>query len=156
MTDTGAAGLDRELQEGQPTMARHTVTFPVTDPQEILKLRAGDEVTIQGHVIGVRDSTQVRIFDQGDEGQAVYVILSGRVAIIRQDDAKSEVLVLGPGQFFGEIALLTEGNRTATVAAVKESRLLMLEATEFRKLTAEHPDLRAAMEKIAAQRQPLA
>ncbi len=67
MTDTGAAGLDRELQEGQPTMARHTVTFPVTDPQEILKLRAGDEVTIQGHVIGVRDSTQVRIFDQGDE-----------------------------------------------------------------------------------------
>ena len=45
----------------------HTVTFPITDPQEILKLRAGDEVTVQGHVIGIRDRTQIRIFDQGVE-----------------------------------------------------------------------------------------
>ena len=46
-------------------MASHTVTFPITDPQEILKLRAGDEVTVQGHIIGIRDRTQIRIFDQG-------------------------------------------------------------------------------------------
>ena len=36
-------------------MATHEVTFPITDPQEILKLRAGDEVTVQGHIIGIRD-----------------------------------------------------------------------------------------------------
>ena len=48
-------------------MAVHEVTFPVTDPQEILKLRAGDEVTVQGHIIGIRDRTQIRIFDQGVE-----------------------------------------------------------------------------------------
>ena len=34
---------------------------------EILKLRAGDEVTVQGHIIGIRDRTQIRIFDQGVE-----------------------------------------------------------------------------------------
>jgi L(+)-tartrate dehydratase beta subunit len=45
-------------------MASHTVTFPISDPQEILKLRAGDEVTVQGHIIGIRDRTQIRIFDQ--------------------------------------------------------------------------------------------
>jgi L(+)-tartrate dehydratase beta subunit len=48
-------------------MANHTVTFPVTDPQEILKLQAGDEVTVQGHIIGIRDRTQIRIFDEGVE-----------------------------------------------------------------------------------------
>jgi L(+)-tartrate dehydratase beta subunit len=48
-------------------MASHTVTFPITDPAEILKLRAGDEVTVQGHIIGIRDRTQIRIFDQGVE-----------------------------------------------------------------------------------------
>jgi L(+)-tartrate dehydratase beta subunit len=48
-------------------MAVHEVTFPVTDPQEILRLRAGDEVTVQGHIIGIRDRTQIRIFDQGIE-----------------------------------------------------------------------------------------
>ena len=46
-------------------MATHEVTFPITDPQEILKLRAGDEVTVQGHIIGIRDRTQIRIFDEG-------------------------------------------------------------------------------------------
>src|SRR5207245_2010037 len=45
----------------------HEVTFPITDPQEILELRAGDEVTVQGHIIGIRDRTQIRIFDQGIE-----------------------------------------------------------------------------------------
>jgi L(+)-tartrate dehydratase beta subunit len=41
------------------------VTFPITDPQTILDLRAGDEVLVQGHIIGIRDRTQIRIFDQG-------------------------------------------------------------------------------------------
>jgi L(+)-tartrate dehydratase beta subunit len=48
-------------------MASHEVTFPITDPNEILKLRAGDEVTVQGHIIGIRDRTQIRIFDEGVE-----------------------------------------------------------------------------------------
>jgi L(+)-tartrate dehydratase beta subunit len=43
------------------------LTFPVTDPQEILELRAGDEVVVQGHIIGIRDRTQIRIFDEGQE-----------------------------------------------------------------------------------------
>jgi L(+)-tartrate dehydratase beta subunit len=46
---------------------RHELTFPVTDPQEILKLRAGDEVVVQGHIVGIRDRTQIRIFDEGVE-----------------------------------------------------------------------------------------
>ena len=48
-------------------MATHEVTFPVTDPAEIMKLRAGDEVIVQGHIIGIRDRTQIRIFDEGIE-----------------------------------------------------------------------------------------
>src|SRR4029078_10850201 len=48
-------------------MAVHEVTFPITDPAEIEKLRAGDEVVVQGHIIGIRDRTQIRIFDQGVE-----------------------------------------------------------------------------------------
>src|SRR5215468_612158 len=48
-------------------MATHEVTFPITDPEAILELRAGDEVVVQGHIIGIRDRTQIRIFDQGVE-----------------------------------------------------------------------------------------
>ena len=45
----------------------HRVSFPVHDPEEILKLHAGDEVLVDGHIIGIRDRTQIRIFDQGVE-----------------------------------------------------------------------------------------
>jgi L(+)-tartrate dehydratase beta subunit len=48
-------------------MATVHVQFPITDEQEILKLRAGDEVLVDGHIIGIRDRTQIRIFDQGVE-----------------------------------------------------------------------------------------
>ena len=47
-------------------MAEHRLTFPTTEA-EIRKLRAGDEVTVDGHIIGIRDRTQIRIFDQGME-----------------------------------------------------------------------------------------
>jgi L(+)-tartrate dehydratase beta subunit len=43
------------------------VTFPISDPQAVLDLRAGDEVLVQGHIIGIRDRTQIRIFDHGQE-----------------------------------------------------------------------------------------
>jgi len=48
-------------------MATVELTFPITDPEEILALRAGDEVVVQGHILGIRDRTQIRIFDQGVE-----------------------------------------------------------------------------------------
>jgi L(+)-tartrate dehydratase beta subunit len=48
-------------------MATHELTFPITDEREILQLRAGDEVVVQGRIIGIRDRTQIRIFDQGVE-----------------------------------------------------------------------------------------
>ena len=47
-------------------MATHRLTFPTTEEQ-IRELRAGDEVTVDGHIIGIRDRTQIRIFDHGQE-----------------------------------------------------------------------------------------
>ena len=47
-------------------MAHHEITFP-TDEATIRELHAGDTVTIQGHIIGIRDATQIRIFDKGQE-----------------------------------------------------------------------------------------
>jgi L(+)-tartrate dehydratase beta subunit len=47
-------------------MAEHRLTFPTTK-DEIRKLRAGDLVTVDGQIVGIRDRTQIRIFDQGVE-----------------------------------------------------------------------------------------
>ncbi len=45
-------------------MAEHRLSFPASE-EDIRKLRAGDLVTVDGHIIGIRDRTQIRIFDQG-------------------------------------------------------------------------------------------
>ena len=47
-------------------MAEHKLTFPATE-EDIRKLHAGDLVTVDGHILGIRDRTQIRIFDQGVE-----------------------------------------------------------------------------------------
>src|SRR5437764_12749116 len=47
-------------------MAHNELTFP-TDEAAVRNLRAGDTVTLQGEVIGIRDATQIRIFDRGQE-----------------------------------------------------------------------------------------
>jgi L(+)-tartrate dehydratase beta subunit len=47
-------------------MAHHEITFP-TDVQKMRALHAGDTLTIQGHIVGIRDATQIRIFDHGQE-----------------------------------------------------------------------------------------
>jgi L(+)-tartrate dehydratase beta subunit len=73
-------------------MARHEVTFPITDAREIEKLRAGDEVTVQGHVIGIRDRTQIRIFDQGMEPP---MALSGAFLLHTAPNVRK----LGPGRY---------------------------------------------------------
>jgi L(+)-tartrate dehydratase beta subunit len=47
-------------------LAEHRLTFPASE-EDIRKLRAGDLVTVDGHIIGIRDRTQIRIFDEGQE-----------------------------------------------------------------------------------------
>jgi len=78
-------------------MTKHELTFPITDPAEILKLRAGDEVTVQGHIIGIRDRTQMRIFD---EGVAPPMDLSGAFLLhtapnVRKVDDHYEKICIG-------------------------------------------------------------
>ena len=73
-------------------MATHEVTFPISDPAEVLKLHAGDEVVVQGNMIGIRDRTQIRIFDQGIEPP---MDLSGAFLLHTAPNVRK----IGPGQY---------------------------------------------------------
>jgi voltage-gated potassium channel len=67
------------------------------------------------------------------------------------------VNTLGPGDFFGELAILGDGVRTATVTTTSPSRLLVLFGTEFRQLQQEQPDLASRIEAgVRARLQPAA
>jgi L(+)-tartrate dehydratase beta subunit len=72
-------------------MSEHRLTFPTTE-EEIRKLRAGDLVTVDGHVIGIRDRTQIRIFDEGYEPP---MDLSGAFLLHTAPNVRK----LGPGKY---------------------------------------------------------
>jgi CRP/FNR family transcriptional regulator, cyclic AMP receptor protein len=78
------------------------------------------------------------IFDEGDDGQALYVILSGRVAIVRENDPRTPLGILEPGQFFGELALLDDSPRMAQARAEENCVLAVLFRGEFAGLMQSH------------------
>jgi CRP-like cAMP-binding protein len=89
------------------------------------------------------------IFRKDDPGDGLYGVLAGNVAFtIGSRDGKDLILnVLGPGEFFGEIALLDGGGRSATALARGPCQLLFIPRREFMSFFVERPD--AMMEIIA-------
>ena len=88
------------------------------------------------------------IMRRGEPGDCMYFVVSGEVEI----RIRPTPLRIGPGAFFGEIALVTGEPRTATAVAVKFCVLLSLHLTDFRQLAARRPELTAAINEEAARR----
>jgi voltage-gated potassium channel len=85
---------------------------------------------------------------RGEPGDCMYFIAEGEVAI----QIEPKPLVLSTGEFFGEIALVTGGPRTATVVARKPCQLLLLDIADFRRLASAQPDLMRAIDEEARRR----
>ena len=88
------------------------------------------------------------ICKEGDAGDSMFFISSGALSVNLKDGA----VTLGSGDFFGEIALLKETPRVATVAADSFCELLVLRKTDFEELLINTPQLRNEIEKVAADR----
>jgi CRP-like cAMP-binding protein len=72
------------------------------------------------------------IFDQGDEGQAIYIVVEGEVLIRRQGQGdKGRLALLTPGKFFGELALLDDEPRAAQAVAATNCRLAVFFRADF-------------------------
>ena len=88
------------------------------------------------------------VIRRGRPGDCMYFIASGEVEVKLEPNP----IRLGTGSFFGEIALLQGGPRTATVVTTMPTTLLILEVTDFRAFTAHHPELAQCVEAEAARR----
>lgn len=84
-----------------------------------------------------------RIFQYGDPGDKLFVILEGKVRISREVSGMGEeaLAVLGPGEVFGEMALLDESPRSADARAHARCRLLVIKKDDFDDLLFFHKDL---------------
>src|SRR6266446_5422454 len=97
-----------------------------------------------------RNETIVR---QGEMGLGLYVIARGRVKVDReQGGTRVQVAELGPEQFFGEMSLLDNKPRSATVTGTEDTECLLLTRDSFVKLMNKYPEIPIRMARVLSDR----
>lgn len=93
------------------------------------------------------------VFHDGDEGDTMFLIWSGKIAIIKGDlDSPIILAYRGPGEIFGEMAILENQPRSATIVALEHLRVLELNRQRFDQLLSETPSVsRSIMEILSAR-----
>ena len=83
------------------------------------------------------------LFKEGDDGDHLYVVSSGKVKLGTKsvDGRENLLMILGPGDMFGELSLFDSGPRTATAIAVTDSKLLALGQDKVIPWVREHPEV---------------
>jgi YihY family inner membrane protein len=93
------------------------------------------------------------IFNEGDSGQEMFYVLSGRISLEKVDCRVKKVLAeMGPGQYFGEMAALIDISRSATARAVEDSHLAVIDGNTFHSLMRESRDVAMHMLKEFSRR----
>jgi CRP/FNR family cyclic AMP-dependent transcriptional regulator len=122
---------------------------PVLQPKGLFaEVGPGDIEALLGAGEAVAFPAGKAIFDLGDEGDAMYVILEGEAQV----DVGGRFHVLRAGDFFGEMALLAPGKRMATVRAEHDVRAVRISPERFREFLAQRPAVALSMMKALVLR----
>lgn len=83
------------------------------------------------------------IITEGDDSDSLYAVLSGKVKVYLSDDEGKEIIIniLSVGDYFGELALLDDQPRSASVMTLEESKLAVLSKVAFEDCLAKHPSV---------------
>ncbi len=94
------------------------------------------------------------VFMYGETGRDLYLIESGSVKICMAtaDGKELTLVILGPGEFFGELALLDGEPRSSDAVIMEDSQLLLLERSEFIKFMEEHPSVAHRVIEVLSRR----
>ncbi|MDH3598943.1 MAG: cyclic nucleotide-binding domain-containing protein [Candidatus Tectomicrobia bacterium] len=95
------------------------------------------------------------VFQQGDAGDFLYIITHGEVAVIREEPEQGPKMIakLGPGDYFGEMALVHHAPRSATVRTMTSVDAVMIERLDFTTLYTYLPDLQRNVDEVILKRQ---
>ncbi len=129
--------------------------IPDTDPSEVAAERTQRLLNLERSFTRVALEAGEILFRAGDAGDSLYVVVAGRVRLLAgEPGAEQAIRDLGPGELFGETALLTGEPRTATIVAVRDTELYRLSAESAgRYLFSEVSAMCRAMTTLA-RRQP--
>ncbi len=113
--------------------------------------------TIERHAVPKSYRKSTVLIEKGDETTSLYVIVSGKVKVFVADDTGKEIVLntQEAGEHFGELALLGDTRRTASVMTVDDSKFLVITKKAFLQCLSTHPNIalnliRALVERVRA------
>jgi CRP/FNR family cyclic AMP-dependent transcriptional regulator len=120
------------------------------DPELFPTLSSADLQLIADHGLVRTYPRNTVLVTEGDSTDSFYIILSGKVKVFLSDERGREVLlnIQGPGEYFGELALIDEAPRSASIQTLKPTQLAIVSRAGFRNCLADHPQI--AVELISA------
>jgi len=94
------------------------------------------------------------IMAAGDQIDSLYIVISGRLKVMMGDADGKEVILslIGPGEFFGEMGLIDDGPRSASVVAIEPCELLLVTKRYFRRFMAENYDTAMTVMRVLVRR----
>ena len=142
----------RGIEIPYPIQVEYSKEYPAPDPAALARereeivagvdlfatLTADQRAQIAAATVSRTFGDAEAIVRQGEPGESMYLVCSGRVAVVLEPDRR-EVATIEPGGYFGEMSLLTGEPRSATVVARGEAVVLELDAALFRRLAVESP-----------------
>ena len=99
--------------------------------------------TVKNHAITRNYPKNSIIINEGDTTDSLYIILEGKVNVYLSDENGKEVILntQGEGDYFGELALIDDAERSASVMTTEKSTFLVVSKADFKKLLSTHPDI---------------
>ncbi len=114
-----------------------------------------DQLRMLAAVVTRRTATRsTTVMAGGDATDSLYIVLSGRLKVMMSDAEGKEVIlsILGPGEFFGEMGLIDDSPRSASVVAIESCELLSIAKRDFKKCLAENFEMAMAVMRSLVRR----
>jgi len=143
---TGAERLDERLGDRPGDVVRRAPLFAALDDQ------AAGELLETMEAVHLDRGEQ--LFGEGEPGERVYVVRTGKIKLVRSwpDGRENLLAVLGPGEMFGELSLFDPGPRTSSARAVSEAELIALGHDDMMRWLARRPEVAKHLLQALAQR----
>ncbi len=117
-------------------------------------LAESDLAILSSHAVTKKFAKNTIIINEGDETDSLYIILSGKIKAFLSDEHGKEIILdmAGPGEYFGEVALLDEAPRSASVMTLEPSSFLIISKGDFKNCVAKNPDIAISLIKELTHR----